>query len=65
MPIVPSCILQDVSDRVDKEGPSSAIVAALERNRADIVRGNWLDALDEVVREDLRRHRTYNSKSIR
>ena len=57
--------LQDVSDRVDKEGVDSAILLSLERNRHSIVQGNWQEALDERVRDDLRRHRTYNPKAVR
>ena len=56
---------QDISDRVDKEEYDSAILASLERNKLEVVRGNWHDALDPCVREDLRRHRSYNGKSVR
>ena len=57
--------LQDVSDRVDKEDVDSAILLSLERNRYSIVQGNWQEALDERVRDDLRKHRTYNPKAVR
>lgn len=83
--------LQDVSDRVDKETYDSAILAAIERNKQDIVRNNWYDLLDPLVSiaivicmlsqsfcslnighlfykqvaEDLRKHRSYNGKSVR
>jgi len=79
--------LQDVSDRVDKESYDSAILAAVERNKQDIVRNNWYDLLDPLVSvmncnelqkkpfihltnifkvaEDLRKHRSYNGKSVR
>ena len=57
--------LQDVSDRVDKEDVDSAILLSLERNRHSIVQGNWQEALDERVRDDLRKHRTYNPKAVR
>ena len=57
--------LQDVSDRVDKEDSDSAILASIERNRSEIVRGNWLENLDEHVHDDLRRHRTYKGQSVR
>ena len=57
--------LQDVSDRVDKEDVDSAILLSLERNRHSIVQGNWQEALDEKVRDDLRKHRTYNPKAVR
>eukprot|EP00095_Tigriopus_kingsejongensis_P001876 maker-scaffold70_size417918-snap-gene-2.12 protein:Tk01876 transcript:maker-scaffold70_size417918-snap-gene-2.12-mRNA-1 annotation:"hypothetical protein DAPPUDRAFT_305906" len=57
--------LQDVSDRVDKEDSDSAIVLALERNKIDVVRGNWHDNLDPIIQEDLGKHRSYNGKSVR
>ena len=50
---------------MDKEDYDSAILAAVERNKSDIVRGNWNDCLDDVIRDDLRKHRTYNGKSVR
>ncbi len=57
--------LQDVSDRVDKESYDSAVLTALERNRQEVVRGNWQEVLDEAVTDDLRKHRTYNGKYVR
>ena len=33
--------------------------------RMDIVKGNWLEILDEHVHEDLRKHRTYKGHSVR
>lgn len=57
--------LQDASDRVDKEDSESAILASVERNRLEIVRGNWLEILDEHVHEDLKKHRTYKGGSVR
>ncbi len=57
--------LQDVSDRVDKEDGDAALVESLERGRAEVVRGNWHEWLDEKVQEDLRKHRTYNGRQVR
>lgn len=57
--------LQEVSDRVDKEDYDSAILAGLERGRADVVRGNWQDVLDDNINDDLRKHRSYNGKAVR
>ena len=34
--------LQDVSDRVDRESTDSYILASIERNRMEIVKGNTL-----------------------
>ena len=33
--------------------------------RMDIVKGNWLEVLDEHVHDDLRKHRTYKGHSVR
>jgi serine/threonine-protein kinase/endoribonuclease IRE1 len=30
-----------------------------------VVRGNWLETLDDSVHEDLRKHRTYRGQSVR
>ena len=57
--------LQDISDRVDKEESDSFILAAVERNRSDILPKNWLEYLDDNVREDLTKHRTYKGNSVR
>ncbi len=57
--------LQDVSDRVDKEDADSALVESLERGRSEVVRANWHDWLDDSVRDDLRKHRTYNGRQVR
>lgn len=54
-----------MSDRVDKEDSESALIVSLERHRAEVTRGNWHDMLDPKVSEDLRKHRTYNGKSVR
>lgn len=56
--------LQDVSDRIDKEDSDSAVVIALERGKENVF-FNWQDDLDEIVRTDLRKHRSYNPKSVR
>ena len=33
--------------------------------RSFSIQGNWQEALDERVRDDLRKHRTYNPKAVR
>ena len=50
---------------MDKEDADSALVESLERGRSEVVRGNWHEWLDGAVREDLRRHRTYNGRQVR
>ena len=56
---------QDVSDRVEKDSSDSAVVQSLERFAHDVVRGNWKLHVEEVVMQDLKRHRTYQSRSVR
>lgn len=56
---------QDVSDRVEKETTESAVLQSLERAAHDVVRGIWRNHVDPVVMEDLRRHRTYQGRSVR
>lgn len=56
---------QDVSDRVEKDSTDSAVLQSLERAAHDVVRGSWRMHLEEVVMEDLRRHRTYQGRSVR
>jgi len=53
--------LQEVSDRVDKEEDDAFVLIQLERNNAEVLRGEWLANLDTVIREDLRRQRTYRN----
>ena len=33
--------------------------------RQEIVRGNWLEVLDDHIQDDLRKHRTYKGYSVR
>ena len=55
-----------MSDRIDKEDADSAIVLALERKREAVCGDDgWFEKLNISVREDLRRHRSYNGKSVR
>lgn len=56
---------QDVSDRVEKDTTESAVLQSLERAAHDVVRGSWRIHLEEVVMQDLRRHRTYQGRSVR
>jgi len=57
--------LQEVSDRVDKEEDGSAVLASIERHGLLVTNGNWFECLDQEVRDDLRKHRTYRGKSVR
>ena len=56
---------QDVSDRVEKDSSDSVVLQSLERSAYDVVRGNWKLHIEEVVMNDLKRHRTYQSRSVR
>lgn len=50
---------------MDKEDHDSAIVVTLERNKYNVLKGNWHEALEPRIRDDLRKHRSYNGKSVR
>ena len=41
--------LQDVSDRVDRETTDSYILASIERNRMEIVKGNFSQIVVQVL----------------
>jgi len=56
---------QDVSDRVEKDSTDSVVLQSLERSAYDVVRANWKMHIEEVVMDDLKRHRTYQSRSVR
>lgn len=56
---------QDVSDRVEKDSTDSAVLQSLERAAHDVVRGSWRTHLEDIVMEDLRKHRTYQGRSVR
>lgn len=60
--------LQDVSDRIDKEGNESGIVRRVEEFHAkQKIFGNfgWKDCLSRELKEDLDAHRPYKEKSVR
>ncbi|KAH7943234.1 hypothetical protein HPB52_006546 [Rhipicephalus sanguineus] len=56
---------QDVSDRIEKEPPDSAVVRRLERGGFEVVRGDWRDHITEELQKDLRKYRTYKGHSVR
>ncbi|XP_075558137.1 serine/threonine-protein kinase/endoribonuclease IRE1-like isoform X1 [Dermacentor variabilis] len=56
---------QDVSDRIEKEPPDSAVVRHLERGGFEVVRGDWRDHITEELQKDLRKYRTYKGHSVR
>ncbi len=43
-------ILQDVSDRIEKEPATSPIVQALEQGARSVVRGDWRDNICDELR---------------
>lgn len=57
---------QEVSDRVEKiKDITKNPLRMLERNAKFIVKDDWKQHLDEMLKEDLRRHRDYHSVSVR
>ena len=55
----------DTSDRVEKETSDSAVLQCLERGGADVVRNCWKNHIEPTVMADLRKHRTYQGRSVR
>lgn len=56
---------QDVSDRVEKDVPQSAVVRQLERTGRNIVKQDWRQVICKTLQEDLRKFRTYKGHSVR
>ena len=42
---------QDVSDRIEKEAPTSPVVQALERSAQQVVRRDWMNTIGEELRQ--------------
>ncbi|XP_043279722.1 serine/threonine-protein kinase/endoribonuclease IRE1 isoform X2 [Venturia canescens] len=56
---------QDVSDRVEKDEPSSPALLALESGGSRVVKRDWRIHIDQEVASDLRRYRSYRGESVR
>ena len=56
---------QDVSDRVEKEGPESPELRALEKSNWKIVQKDWRQHIDPEVASDLRKYRSYRGDNVR
>lgn len=56
--------LQDVSDRIEKEAEGSDLMAKLEKEKWDVIRGDWKHCLPDEIQAELNRHRSYPSKSL-
>lgn len=56
---------QDVSDRVEKEGPESPELVALEKDNLRIVQKDWRLHIDAEVASDLRKYRSYRGDNVR
>uniref|UniRef100_A0A8B9RBQ6 Serine/threonine-protein kinase/endoribonuclease IRE1 n=1 Tax=Astyanax mexicanus TaxID=7994 RepID=A0A8B9RBQ6_ASTMX len=56
---------QDVSDRIEKEPPDSAVVVRLETAGRSVVRTNWRMHISTPLQADLRKFRTYKGNSVR
>lgn len=57
-------LLQDVSDRVEKETVGSPLLALLETDAAAVVGADWRTALDSELLNDLGRFRKYNYAGV-
>jgi len=57
--------LQNASDRVDIEDAGSELDNAVEEVAKTAVGKDWANKLDKVLMADLRKHRSYRTKSLR
>eukprot|EP00047_Mylnosiga_fluctuans_P022388 m.118884 g.118884 ORF g.118884 m.118884 type:complete len:859 (-) comp9244_c0_seq2:291-2867(-) len=57
-------LLQDVSDRVEKEAVGSPLVTLLETNAIHVVGSDWRTPLDPALLADLGRFRKYNFSGV-
>ncbi|XP_046660602.1 serine/threonine-protein kinase/endoribonuclease IRE1 [Homalodisca vitripennis] len=58
--------LQDVSDRVEKEDMNGQVLETLECGAVQVcVDGDWRAVIDEEVKADLRKYRSYRGDSVR
>ena len=57
--------LQNASDRIDVEDPGSELDLAVEAVAKAAIGKDWGSKLDKVLMSDLRKHRTYRTKSLR
>lgn len=58
-------LLQDVSDRIEKESADATVVMSLECGGAQVVHEDWRQCMHPVIAEDLRRFRDYKGHSVR
>ncbi|XP_015588609.1 serine/threonine-protein kinase/endoribonuclease IRE1 [Cephus cinctus] len=56
---------QDISDRVEKDDPSSPALLSLEKRSRRVVQNDWRSHIDHEVATDLRRYRSYRGESVR
>lgn len=56
---------QEVSDRVEKDTPSSPVLQSLEKRGWFIVKGDWFEHITPELQENLRKFRTYKKGSVR
>jgi len=56
--------IQDISDRIEKEGERSDVVILIETGKWDVIRGDWKRYLPVDIQTELNRHRTYSSNSL-
>ncbi|XP_054160435.1 serine/threonine-protein kinase/endoribonuclease IRE1-like [Oppia nitens] len=58
-------LLQDVSDRIEKEPVDSPVVLTLERGGLDVCRGDWRRHISIELQADLKKFRSYRGSSVR
>ncbi|CAG11431.1 unnamed protein product, partial [Tetraodon nigroviridis] len=58
-------LLQDVSDRIEKEPLDGSIVRQLERGGRAVVKGDWREHITVPLQTDLRKFRSYKGGSVR
>ncbi|XP_013384368.1 serine/threonine-protein kinase/endoribonuclease IRE1 isoform X2 [Lingula anatina] len=56
---------QDVSDRIEKEPPTSSVVQCLENQGMAVVKYDWRAVISRELQEDLRKFRSYKGCNVR
>lgn len=59
------CQLKDVSDRIEKEDLNSEVLMELEKGNSFVLQGDWREAIEPQIAEDLTKYRSYRADSLR